>query len=58
MKEVLSSANEAELASLFHNPKEAFPVCTSLAKIGYPQNIITITTDNSTATGITSATVR
>jgi hypothetical protein len=37
MREVLSSASEAELAGLFYNGKEAAPERITLAELGHPQ---------------------
>ena len=36
MKMVLSSAVEAEFGALFHNTKEATPLCTTLEELGHP----------------------
>ena len=58
MKEVLSSAAEAEVAGLFHNGKEACPIRTALEEMGYPQPATPIVTDNSTASGIANDTVK
>ena len=52
LREVLSSAAEAELAGLYHNGKAACPLRTCLEELGHPQPPTPITTDNSTATGI------
>ena len=49
LKEVLSSAAEAELAALFHNGKEAFAIRNVLDELGHPQPPTPIVTDNSTA---------
>jgi hypothetical protein len=37
LKELLSSAAEAELAALFHNGKEAYAIRKILAELGHPQ---------------------
>jgi hypothetical protein len=58
MREVLSSAAEAELGALFHNGKEASPLRTALADMGHPQPATVIITDNSTAAGIANDTVK
>jgi hypothetical protein len=58
MKELLSSAAEAELGALFHNSKEACALQTTLTKMDHPQNATTITTSNSTAAGISNSTVK
>jgi hypothetical protein len=52
MREVVSSAAEAKLAALFHNGKEANPICITLQELGHKQPPTPIQTDNSTATGI------
>jgi hypothetical protein len=58
MREVVSSAAEAELAALFHNGKEACPLRACLEELGHPQPPTPIQTDNSTAVGITNDTVK
>jgi hypothetical protein len=58
MREVLSSAAEAELGALFHNGKEACPLRIALSEMGHPQPATPIATDNSTATGIANDTVK
>ena len=46
---VVSSAAEAEVGALFHNARQAIPICHLLVHIGHPQPPTTIITDNSTA---------
>jgi len=58
MREVLSSAAEAELGALFHNGKEACPLRIALHEMGHPQPATPIATDNSTACGIATDTVK
>lgn len=58
MREVVSSAAEAELGALFYNGKEACPIRTALEELGHPQPATPIITDNSTATGIANETVK
>jgi hypothetical protein len=58
LREVVSSAAEAELAGLFHNGKEACPLRITLQELGYPQPPTVIVTDNSTASGIANDTVK
>ena len=58
LKEVVSSAAEAELAGAFHNGKEACPIRITLEELGYPQPATIIVTDNSTAAGISNDTVK
>ncbi|KAG7366876.1 hypothetical protein IV203_029546 [Nitzschia inconspicua] len=58
LKEVVSSAAEAELAGTFHNGKEACPIYVCLEELGHPQGPTPIITDNSTAVGIANDTVK
>lgn len=58
MKEIVSSAAEAELAALFYNGKEACALRTTLEELGHPQPPTPIQTDNSTAAGIANDTVK
>ena len=58
MREVLSSAAEAELGALYHNGKEACPIRITLEELGHPQPPTPIHTDNSTASGIANDTVK
>ena len=58
MREVLSSAAEAELGALFHNGKEACPLRHALEELGHPQPATPMATDNSTASGIATDTVK
>ncbi|KAI2513563.1 Reverse transcriptase (RNA-dependent DNA polymerase) [Fragilaria crotonensis] len=58
LKEVVSSAAEAELAALFHNGKEACPLRTCLEELGHPQPPTPIVTDNNTAAGIANDTMK
>ena len=58
MREVLSSAAEAEFGGLFHNGKDAVPMRTTLQELGHPQPPTPIVTDNSTAVGIATDTVK
>jgi hypothetical protein len=37
MREIVSSASEADLGALFHNDKEACPLSTALEEMGHPQ---------------------
>ena len=52
MKNVLSSAAEAEMGGLFINAKHAVPQRQLLEEMGHPQPPTPIQTDNSTAYGI------
>ncbi|MFY8062379.1 MAG: hypothetical protein ACOVN2_01595, partial [Usitatibacteraceae bacterium] len=59
MREVLSSAAEAELGALFHNGKEACPLRIALEEMGHPQPATPMATeDKSTASGIATDTVK
>ena len=58
LKEIVSSAAEAELAGLFHNAKEACPIRICLEELGHPQPATPIVTDNSTAVGIANDTIK
>ena len=58
LREVLSSAAEAELAALFHNGKEAYAIRNTLTELGHTQPATPIVTDNSTASGIANDTVK
>jgi hypothetical protein len=58
LREVVSSAAEAELAGLFHNAKEACPLRICLEEMGHPQPATPIVTDNSTAVGIANDTIK
>jgi hypothetical protein len=58
MREILSSAAEAELGALFHNGNEACPLRICLEELGHPQPPTPIQTDNSTASGITNDNVK
>jgi hypothetical protein len=58
IKNVMSSAAEAEVAGLFMNAKELLPMRTTLDELGHPQPATPMQTDNSTACGITNKTVK
>jgi hypothetical protein len=58
MREVLSSASEAELAALFYNGKEGAPLCITLAELGHKPPPTPIVTSNSTASSIANKSVR
>jgi hypothetical protein len=58
MREVLSSAAKAELGALFHNGKEACPLRIALEEMGHPQPATPMATDNNTASGIATDTVK
>jgi hypothetical protein len=58
LRHVVSSAAEAEFGGLFVNSKEGTVVRAILADMGWPQDPTIITTDNSTAAGITNDTIK
>jgi hypothetical protein len=60
LKEVVSSAAEAELGGLFYNGKLACPIRHALEEMGHPQPTTgtPIKTDNSTATGIANESIK
>jgi hypothetical protein len=58
MREVVSSATEAELGALFHNSKEACPLRIALEELGHLQSPTALITDNSTASGVANDTVK
>jgi hypothetical protein len=58
MKEIVSAASEAELGSLFHAAKEACPLHICLKELSHPQPPSPLQTDNTTATGIATDTIK
>jgi hypothetical protein len=58
IKNVMSSAAEAEVAGLFMNAKELLPIRTTLDELGHTQPATPMRTDNSTACGIANKTVK
>ena len=52
MRNVMSSAAEAEVGAFFLNTKEGVPLRTALMEMGHPQPATPVQTDNSTAFGI------
>lgn len=58
LKEVVSSAAEAELAALFYNSKEACALRIALEELGHLQSPTSLITDNSTAAGIANDIVK
>jgi hypothetical protein len=58
MPKVLSSDAKAELGTLFHNSKEAYPLQTALNKIRHLQAPTPLITNNSTAARIANNTVK
>jgi hypothetical protein len=58
IKNVVASAAEAEMGSLFINAQQAMPIRTTLTELDHPQPATPIQVDNSTATGIANETVK
>jgi hypothetical protein len=58
LKEVVSSAAEAESAGLYYNGKVAVPERITLEEFGHPQPHTPMVTDNSTASGIANDSVK
>ena len=58
MREVLSSAAEAELGALFRNGKEVCPLRIAQEDLGHPQPATPMATDNDIASGIATDTVK
>ena len=57
---VVSSATKAETGGIYHDTRGAVPMIVALIEMGHPQdpNGVLITTDNSTAHGILTSTMR
>ena len=49
LKNVMSSAAEAEIGATFENGTAALPICTALEEMGHPQLPTPIQVDNTTA---------
>jgi hypothetical protein len=58
MKNVLSSATEAEVGALFHNAHDACTLRQALTDMGHPQPATPIQTDNACAHGILNDSVK
>ena len=58
IRNVVASAAEAETGGLYLNGQEAVPIRTALAEMGHPQPPTPLETDNSTAYGIITSTIR
>jgi hypothetical protein len=58
MRNVMSSAAEAECGALFNNTKEAVPLRTSLAEMGHPQPPTPVNVDNSTTVGFANTNMK
>ena len=58
LRTVMASAAETELGSLFYNCQEAVPLRQALIDMGHPQPPTPIATDNSTAHGIVTSSIK
>ena len=58
IKNVMSSAPEAEIAAAFLTAKDAMPIRTALTEMGHPQPATPLHTDNSTAHGFLNETIK
>ena len=58
IKNVMSSAAEAEIGSLYMNAREAIPIRYCLIDLGHPQPPTPLITDNTTARGIIRGTMK
>jgi len=58
MKNVMSSAAEAEVGSLFNNCKEAVTIRTILEQLGHEQPATPVQVDNSTADGFANKKIK
>lgn len=58
LRNVMSSATEAETGGLFYNGQEALPITRALEELGHKQPPTPIQTDNSTAYGIVTSSIR
>ena len=58
LKNVVSSASEAEYGALFMNAKAAVSLRQALTDMGHPQPPTPLQTDNDTATGIANQTIK
>ena len=58
MRNVVASAAEAELGSLFFNCQEAVPLRNALREMNHPQPATPVQTDNTTALGIVTSSIR
>ena len=58
IKNVMSSAPEAEIAAAFLTAKDAIPIRIALEEMGHPQPATPLHTDNSTAHGFLNETIK
>ena len=58
IKSVMTSAAEAEIGAIFINVREAVPQRMTLIKIGHPQPLTPMQTDNSTAHSVVTNNVQ
>ena len=54
LRDLMASAAEAELVSLFDNDQDVAPISNTLFEINHPQPPTLIKVDNSTAVGISN----
>jgi hypothetical protein len=58
LKQVMSSAGEAEIGAVFINAKEGAVLRTTLEELGHTQPPTPMETDNTTATGYSNSTIK
>ena len=58
LKNVVSSAAEAELGGVFYNATQACAMCTTLTKMGHEQPPTPIVTDNMTASNLVNKKIK
>jgi hypothetical protein len=58
IRNVVASAAESEMGSVFINAQNAMPIRTTLTEMHHPQGPTPVQADNSTATGIANETVK
>ena len=58
IKQVMSSAAEAELGAMYINAREAIPMRQALEEMGHPQPKTPMQVDNSTALGVTNSIIQ
>ena len=57
IKEVMSSAAEAEIGALYMNARQLLPLQVTCKELGHPQPVTPMQTDNNTASGIINGTI-
>jgi len=58
MCNVMASAGEAEIGTVFHSAQDVIPLRNALEDMGHPQPPIPIQTDNTTAAGFLNNTIK